>query len=67
MNKHIEPITVRGSDMLSMVEVNDYVEPLVKYCQEVKEQIYACKTIEDVNAIVIDYSTVITNADDAES
>ena len=59
MNKHIEPITARGSGILSMVEVNDYVEPLVKYCQEIKEQIYECKTIDEVNAIEIDYSSVI--------
>lgn len=47
-------------------KVNNYVEPHVKRCQEYKEQIYSCKTIDDVNSIIIDYSTVITDADGDE-
>lgn len=55
--KKCREFTVDEFKQLSQ-KVNDYVEPLVKYCQEIKEKIYTCNTIEEVNAIVIDYSAV---------
>lgn len=39
-------------------KVIDYVYPYRAYMEEVKEQIYAAKTVGEVDAIVIDYSSV---------
>lgn len=39
-------------------QVIDYVYPYRRYLEEVKEKIYAAKTVEEVDAIVIDYSLV---------
>lgn len=47
--------------------VNDFVEPLVKKCQEYKEEIYAAQSVEAVKAIVIDYSTVGQEVEGAEN
>lgn len=38
--------------------VIDYVYPYRAHLEEIKEQIYAAKTVEEVDAIVIDYSLV---------
>lgn len=39
-------------------QVIDYVYPYRRYLEEIKEKIYAAKTVEEVDAIVIDYSLV---------
>lgn len=40
------------------VAIKNYVKPLVSYQQAVEIAINSCETVEDVEAIVIDYSTV---------
>ena len=41
-----------------VLEIKAYVYPLVSYQQTTEETINACSSIEEVEAIVIDYSTI---------
>ena len=40
--------------------VSNYVYPFINYKDSIKERIYSASTVEEVNEIVIDYSTVKT-------
>lgn len=42
--------------------VSNYVYPFINYKDSIKERIYSASTVEEVNEIVIDYSTVKTNS-----
>lgn len=48
--------------------IGAYVQPLVSYQQAKEVEIMACETVEDVNAVVVDYDAVHNEAsDDAET
>lgn len=52
-----EPWEYNQLIQLSM-EIDAYVTPLVKYQQELEVEIKNCKSVEEINNIVVDYNTV---------